>query len=253
MPAFFSAFCVALPRPGAAAAHKAYAALFSAVLLALTSVPAHAFNLDDVVELARQRAQTPFKAAPSAIPPELAKLDYDALRDIRFKPGNNLWRSDKLPFESNFFHTGPRSDPVRLHEITADGVKPLPYNAGNFSFGNNKLNPEKWGDLGYGGVRAFSPLNAPGVKDELVVFQGASYFRALGMGQRYGLSARGLAVDTVGVSQEEFPRFTDFWLEKPAPDAKRLTVYALLDSQRMTGAYRFDITPGEQTTTEVQA
>ena len=86
-----------------------------------------------------------------------------------------------------------------------------------------------------------------------MVFTGATYFRALGVGQRYGLSARGLAVDTVGGGKEGFPRFTDFWLEKPTGEAKQLTVYALMDSERMTGAYRFDITPGEQTTTKVQA
>jgi glucans biosynthesis protein len=75
----------------------------------------------------------------------------------------------------------------------------------------------------------------------------------LGAGQRYGLSARGLAVDTSGATPEEFPRFTEFWLEKPNAGAQQLTIYALMDSPRMTGAYRFDITPGEQTTTEVHA
>jgi glucans biosynthesis protein len=89
--------------------------------------------------------------------------------------------------------------------------------------------------------------------DELIVFQGASYFRALGAGQRYGLSARGLAVNTTGTQKEEFPRFTDFWLVKPAPSASELTIFALLDSPHMTGAYRFDIRPGEQTVTQVHA
>ncbi len=142
---------------------------------------------------------------------------------------------------------------MRIHEITTAGVKPLPYDPAAFTFGKNKLSPQTWGDLGHGGVRFFSNLNSPSYKDELVVFTGATYFRALGMGQRYGVSARGLAVDTAGGGKEEFPRFTDFWLEKPAADAKQLTVYALMDSERMTGAYRFDITPGEQTTTQVQA
>ena len=85
-------------------------------------------------------------------------------------------------------------------------------------------------------MRFFSNLNSPTYKDELLVFSGASYFRALGTGQRYGLSARGLAVDTAGPAKEEFPRFTDYWLEKPAVEGGPLTVYALLDSERMTGA-----------------
>jgi len=102
-------------------------------------------------------------------------------------------------------------------------------------------------------VRAFSHLNSPGYKDELIVFSGASYFRALGAGQRYGLSARGLAVDTVGAAKEEFPRFTDFWLQKPTTEGGPLTIFALMDSEHMTGAYRFDVKPGEETVTEVHA
>ena len=229
------------------------AALACAGALALGAGAAHAWDLDDVARLASQRARTPFKEASHAVPTELAKMAYDNYRDIRFKPESTLWRADKLPFEANFFHVGRHGDAVRVHEITATGVKPLPYDPAKFDFGMNKdLSPKRWGDLGYGGVRFFSNLNSPSYKDELIVFSGASYFRALGSGQLYGLSARGLAVDTPG-PKEEFPRFTEFWLQKPATDGAPLTVYALMDSERMTGAYRFDVTPGEQTVTEVRA
>jgi periplasmic glucans biosynthesis protein len=85
----------------------------------------------------------------------------------------------------------------------------------------------------------------------VLVFLGASYFRALGKGQRYGLSARGLAVDTALSSGEEFPRFVEFWLERPNPSAKRLTIYGLLDSRRATGAYRFVLSPGITTRVDV--
>ena len=214
---------------------------------------AHAFGLEDVAQRASQQAQTPFKPSGGAIPAELAALSYDGYRDIRFNAASMLWRAEQLPFEVNFFHVGREVASVRIHQVTAGGVTPLPYSPRDFHYGQNKLSLDSWGDLGHGGVRAFSHLNSPGYKDELVVFQGASYFRALGSGQRYGLSARGLAVDTVGGAGEEFPRFTEFWLARPASDSKMLTVYALMDSPRMTGAYRFDITPGEQTTTQVQA
>ena len=214
---------------------------------------AHAFGLEDVAQRASEQAKTPFKPSGSAMPAELAALSYDGYRDIRFNAASTLWRAEQLPFEVNFFHVGREVASVRVHQITADGVTPLPYSPSEFNYGQNQLSPNSWGDLGHGGLRAFSHLNSPTYKDELVVFQGASYFRALGSGQRYGLSARGLAVDTVGGASEEFPRFTEFWLAKPAPGSKMLTVYALMDSPRMTGAYRFDITPGEQTTTQVQA
>ncbi len=247
------AFCLFFSRDLKTPLQARFAALAGLAALVLMAGQAQAWSLDDVAALARQRAQTPFHAAAHAVPAELANLDYDGYRDIRFNADRMLWRSDKLPYEANFFHVGRQGDSVRIHEITTDGVKPLPYDPAAFNFGKNKLSPQRWGDLGHGGLRAFHNLNSATYKDELIVFQGASYFRALGAGQRYGLSARGLAVDTVGAAREEFPRFTDFWLEKPAADARRLTVYALMDSERVSGAYRFDITPGEQTAVEVHA
>lgn len=230
-----------------------FIALIFASVLALLAGQARAWTLDDVAGLARQQAQAPFKPASHAIPAELAALGYDGYRDIRFNADRTLWRADALPYEANFFHVGKSGDSVRINEITPEGIKPLPYNPADFNFGKNRLSPQNWGHLGYGGVRVFNNLNSASYKDELVVFSGASYFRALGTGQRYGLSARGLAVDTAGSAREEFPRFTEFWLEKPTADAKRITLYALMDSPRMTGAYRFDITPGGQTVTEVHA
>jgi glucans biosynthesis protein len=304
MPAFFSRF-----RPFRRvqpALRVLVGTLACGAAWALGAGQALAWGIDDVAALARQRAQTPFQPAAQAMPPELATLDYDGYRDIRYNPALNLWRGDKRPYEANFFHVGVQGGSVRLHEITPQGVKPLTYDPATFDFGKNQFQPQNWGDLGHGGVRVFSHLNSPEHKDELIVFSGASYFRALGVGQRYGLSARGLGVDTVGADREEFPRFTDFWLVRPAAaitaatdsgtatandggagatanggvgaGAGRrattatatatattagarasaithnpLTIFALLDSPRMTGAYRFDVKPGDETITEVHA
>jgi glucans biosynthesis protein len=164
-----------------------------------------------------------------------------------------LWRPEGLPFELMFFHIGKfQTQSVRINEVTDKGVRHIPYDSNDFDYGHNKLSPENWGDLGFAGFRAHYPLNGAAYKDELVVFLGASYFRALGKGLRYGLSARGLAIDTVGGQGEEFPRFTEFWIVKPAPDAKVLTVLALLDSPRASGAYQFDVHPGDETVMDVR-
>lgn len=223
------------------------------VLLLAAAVGARAWNLGDVAALAKVSAQSAYQAPHLVVPAELAALDYDGYRDIRFNTDKALWRGDDAPYEVNFFHVGPHSDSVRIFELTPGSVTPVPYTSSDFNFGKNKLQPQHWGDLSFAGFRAHTALNSADYKDELVAFLGASYFRALGAGQRYGLSARGLAVDPVGAVVEEFPRFTDFWLEKPAPGATQLTVYALMNSPRLTGAYRFDIRPGEQTTMEVHA
>ncbi|RYZ04416.1 MAG: glucan biosynthesis protein G [Comamonadaceae bacterium] len=212
------------------------------------------FSFETVARLAQERAQSPYQPASAALPSELQALDYDGYRDIRYLPAKALWRDAQLPFETMFFHRGLyQRDGVRIHEITADGARPLPYASGDYDFGKNTVQPQAWGDLGHAGLRVHYPLNGPQYKDELVVFLGASYFRALGAGQQYGLSARGLAIDTVGGSGEEFPRFTEFWLERPTADAKQVTLYALLESARAAGAYRFDVVPGEQTVTRVQS
>ena len=212
------------------------------------------FDFEDVAARAQQSAQRPYQAGSRKPPAELAALTYDQYRDIRFRPDHALWGTDKLPFELMFFHLGKfQTEPVRINEVTPSAVRHVRYRTADFDYGQNKLAPEKWGDLGFAGFRAHYPLSAGGYKDELVVFLGASYFRALGVGQRYGLSARGLAIDTIGGEREEFPRFSEFWIVKPAAEAKALTVFALLDSPRSSGAYQFDIQPGVETVMNVRA
>jgi periplasmic glucans biosynthesis protein len=210
-------------------------------------------DFERVSELARARSQAPYQATAVPLPPELAALDYDGARDLRFRPASAVWREAQLPFEAMFFHLGNyHRAPVRMHELSPQGSRPIPYRTEFFDFGKTGVRAQ-WGDIGFAGFRIHHPLNSPAYKDEVVAFLGASYFRALGAGQQYGLSARGLAIDTTGGGPEEFPRFTDFWLERPDPAARQLTVLALLDSARATGAYQFDITPGSETVTRVRA
>jgi glucans biosynthesis protein len=227
-------------------------------VLAISTRPAWAqpasFGFENVARMARERALRPHVPAPAALPAQLQALDYDGYRDIRFRPARSLWRDAELPFEAQFFHRGLyQREPVRLHEITPQGVRPLRYDSADYDFGKNGLQPRTFGDLGHAGFRIHYPLNNAEYKDEVAVFLGASYFRALGAGQQYGLSARGLAIDATGGNGEEFPRFTEFWLERPAAGSRQLAFYALLDSPRATGAYRFEIVPGTETVTRVQA
>lgn len=238
-----------------AAASARYALVFVGLLVIVThGVTAQAFDFEDVAARARTLNQRPYRTASRTPPAELQALTYDQYRDIRFTPDRALWRSEGLPFELMFFHIGKfQTEPVLVNEITPRGVRHIPYRSADFDYGNNKLSPQTWGDLGFAGFRAHYPLNNDAYKDELMVFLGASYFRALGAGQRYGLSARGLAIDTVGGKGEEFPRFSEFWIEKPAAGAKKLTVYALLESPRASGAYQFDIRPGDETVMDVRA
>ena len=229
-------------------------ALLSVLLCALHGDPVRAFGFDDVAVRAKLQAEAPYRSVSRKPPAELQALNYDQYRDIRFRPDHALWRSENLPFELMFFHLGKyQTESVRINEITSQGVRHIPYVSADFNYGKNKLSPQTWGDVGFAGFRAHYPLNRGAYKDEVVVFLGASYFRALGAGLHYGLSARGLAIDTVGGHGEEFPRFTEFWIVRPAANATTLTVYALLDSPRASGAYQFDVQPGTETVIDVHA
>jgi glucans biosynthesis protein len=213
-----------------------------------------AFNFEDVAQRARQLAEASFKPQESKLPSEIEKLNYDEFRDIRFKPARSLWRAGRLPFEIAFFHEGLFfKQPVKINEVSVEGVHEIKFTPDLFDYGSNKIDPGAMRDLGFAGFRVHYAINSPRYKDEVLVFLGASYFRALGKGQIYGLSTRGVAIDTGLASGEEFPRFVEFWIERPVPSATELTIYALLDSRRVSGAYRFLLKPGTDTVTEVKA
>jgi glucans biosynthesis protein len=223
-------------------------------LLAAVASPARAFGFEDVSARARALANAAYKKPDNALPKELQGLTYDQYRDIRFRPDKAYWRTQRLPFELMFFHQGLYYEqPVHLHEIVGNAVREIRFDPDLFDYGANTIDPKKLrsAGLGFAGFRVHYALNTPKYKDEVLVFLGASYFRALGKGQRYGLSARGLAVDTAVMSGEEFPRFTEFWIQRPEANAKELTIYALLESPRAAGAYRFVLKPGVDTAVDV--
>lgn len=217
---------------------------------------AWAFGFEAVATRARTLAQMPYQQPESTLPAQLATdaLSYDQYRDIRFKPQQALWHTLGLPYEVAFFHQGRYFNfPVKINEVQGDNVKALKFDAAQFDYGKNALDPAQVEKLGYAGFRVHYPLNRSSYKDEVIAFLGASYFRALGKSQHYGISARGLAVDTGLGSGEEFPRFVEFWLVEPEAGAKELILYALLDSRRLSGAYRFVLHPGSDTVVDVKA
>ncbi|MDL4863805.1 glucan biosynthesis protein G, partial [Halomonas elongata] len=231
-------------------------ALGSLVAMDATGSSSSEALYDTITDRAERLAGEAYADTASAIPPELAELDYDQYRQIRFRPEHAIWQDQSL-FEVQLFHPGFLYDrPVTLNLVGPDGdVRPLPFDASHFRYDDDvaDLADLELGDLGYAGFRLHYPLNSGEYRDEFMVFLGASYFRMVGRGQGYGLSTRGLAIDTAEPHGEEFPAFREFWLIEPEPDATRMTVLALLDSPSLTGAYRFDIAPGSQTVVDTEA
>jgi periplasmic glucans biosynthesis protein len=218
------------------------------------AVPAHPFAFADVVKLARERAAHPYKDRSPKLPASLAHLSYQQYQDIRFRARFALWRNQSL-FETQFFHRGFNFDRrVDIYEVSRGAVYAIDYQPEWFDFGKlAALARHLPAHLGFAGFRVHFPLQTPAYKDELIAFLGGSYFRVLGRNQVYGLSARGLAIDTASTRGEEFPWFTSFWLVKPRAEANVLTLYALLDSPSVAGAYEFQVQPGDATRVWVTA
>ena len=200
---------------------------------------------------ARDLATAPFDAAIPPLPDALNKLDFDAWRDIRFRPDKAFLAGNGSQFRLQLFHLGHLfKRPVTIN-IIRDGIPtPIPFTTSLFDYGHTKPEKPIPVNLGFAGFRLHYPVNSPKVFDEAIAFLGASYFRFLGRDQRYGMSARALAIDA-GTDAEEFPFFREFWIDTPEPNANRATIYGLLDSQSTTGAYRFDLYPGVETAIEV--
>jgi glucans biosynthesis protein len=208
-----------------------------------------------VVERAQAMAETQYQAPEESLPQVLRDIDYDTYRQIRFNPEQAYWK-DESPFSLQLFHSGFLfQDPIALNVIENDSVSPLPFSADDYSYDGEAqaLLEHDLSGSDHAGFRLHYPINSEEYADEFAVFLGASYFRLVGREQIYGLSTRGLAIDTASAEGEEFPSFREFWLYKPSSDAKQFELLALMDSPSLSGAYRFIIQPGENTQVEVEA
>jgi periplasmic glucans biosynthesis protein len=208
---------------------------------------------EEVAAMAATLSAAAYEPPVDMLPEAFRDMSYDQYRAIRFRPDAALWR-DESRFEAQFFHPGFLfRHPVTLYEVDAGAVREITFDPGLFRYEAEaeELAQQGRGDLGFAGFRLHYPLNTEDYKDELIVFLGASYFRLVGPGQVYGLSSRGLAIDTASPGGEEFPAFRKFWLLRPAPDADTVTILALLDSPSVSGAYRFDLHAGPGFTVEV--
>lgn len=209
-----------------------------------TGEEATPFNSDILRSRARILATQPYQPRP-LIPEAWRNLSYDQYRKIWFDARNALWENTDRPQRVDVFPPGlyfPQA--VALHVVENGTARRIAFDMDVFDTTDKFPNVPLDDTLGYSGLRLRAELEKPGIFQEYAVFQGASYFRGIGTGEIYGLSARGLALRTGDPAGEEFPDFTAFWLETPEPGSDTVVLHALLDSPSLTGAYRFEITHG---------
>jgi periplasmic glucans biosynthesis protein len=213
--------------------------------------PRYRFDGNTVLDLARRTAGSAF--VPKRLEnPALQQLNYDQYRDIRFNAEAAVWRNEQVPFHVELYPAGfIFQTPVTVSVVEGGLARDVVADPTTFVLGNSVAKQLAGQSLPLSGFRVRTRLNSRSVWDEFLVFQGASYFRAVARDTLYGVSARGLAVRTAHPAGEEFPAFTHFWIERPSANAAAIVVHALLDSPSVAGAYRFSVTPGVETVMDV--
>jgi glucans biosynthesis protein len=202
---------------------------------------------------ARELSFAPFKEVDEV------KIDfadtYDEYRRLRFQPSRALWHREPPGLELQGLPLGWLfKRPIEVFAVEDGRTRQVKFTGADFlderEAADDRLKPVP---MPLSGFRMGGPLNGIDKADEIIVFQGASYFRALGRGHVYGLSARGLAIGTASNKGEEFPSFRKFWVERPAANSTDFVVHALLDSPSASGAYTFAVRPGAETVVDVNA
>ena len=231
---------------------RAYGAVSDVEGFAQPLVKAQPFDYAWLKGHARTLAAQPYREVPSALPKAIKDLNWDEYQAISYRADHALWAGLRTRFHAKFFHLGLYyQKPVRMYEVGDGKAREIAYDQRMFDYGKSRLQGAQLpANLGFAGFRL--NFHTDWVRD-VAAFLGASYFRAVGGELQYGLSARGLAIDCGMSRAEEFPMFTEFWLERPAGNSDTLTVYALLDSPSTTGAYRFDIRPAATLTMDIDA
>lgn len=216
-------------------------------------VQAAEFKFQQVIDKAEQLAQSAWQE-PERVPRFLQDLSYQDYQGIRFKPENSLWQAQNTPFKVMLIAPGLYyQHAVNINIIDGDKTRPLSFDKTQFSYPNSDIEKLMPADLGFAGFKLTFPFDAPDVQNQFLVFAGASYYRAVGQDNNFGLSGRGMAVNTGLPSGEEFPEFIEFWLHKPKANAKSMTFYGLLNSKSLAGAYQFTVTPGASTAVKVES
>ncbi|MEY4582750.1 MAG: hypothetical protein RL701_7453, partial [Pseudomonadota bacterium] len=221
--------------------------LLTRPVAALTKPPAlrfgqpFAFSFDGLIERARKLGAEPYKAPYKPAPDVVSRIDYEVHGRIKWRSECALF-ADGAPttYPVTFFHLGqffPKS--IKMHELRGGQAREILYSPDDFQMPADSIARKLPKDAGFAGFRLHESRARNDWKtQDWVAFLGASYFRSIGALNQYGLSARGIAVNTTAKTPEEFPDFTEFYLEPAASDKEAVVVHALLDGPSLTGAFR---------------
>lgn len=212
--------------------------------------PPQPFDFDRVKQMARQRAAAPYVDHPPRYSDLLEAVDFDAAQKITYRDAAALWSRGRGSFPVKMFHLHRYAkDPVRIFQVEHGSAREVLYDDALFAYGDSPALRQLPADLGFAGFRVLET----GGSGDWLEFQSASYFRSAGELRQYGASARGITIDTVGPTREEFPLFTPFWIEEPSDGSHRVIVSALMDGFSLAGAFRFVVSREKAVVMDVEA
>ncbi len=209
--------------------------------------PAAPFSFDLLKEEAKRLIGEPYRPPAQPSPEITSKIDYEAWGKITYNTDYALYATSPERFPLEFFHLGMFfKKAVRIHKAEKGEAREILYDPVYFDMPANSIAHGLAQGAGFAGFRIQEPKDGelPWKKNDWVAFLGASYFRAIGELRQYGLSARGVALDTwVADRSEEFPDFTHVYV---GPETETgVVLHALLEGPHIVGAYRFLMTRGK--------
>ena len=237
--ASFAAFLAGGTTPAAAAALK-----FG---------PAKAFNWATLVERARELAAKPYEPPYKPAPEIVSQIDYTQHGKIRFKSDNALFGENPGVFPVTFFPVGKYfAKAIRMHAIDGEKAREVLYEPEYFDMPEDSPAQKLPEDTGFAGFQVREKSRPDWRTQDWCAFLGASYFRGIGQLGEYGLSARGIALNTASAVPEEFPDFTEFYIQPANAPEQPLVIYALLDGPSIAGAYKLVIRRTEGVVMDVE-
>ncbi|MEQ1717621.1 MAG: glucan biosynthesis protein D [Hyphomicrobium sp.] len=200
--------------------------------------PPEAFSFETLRSFAAGLARQPYVPAVVPSPEVLEEVDYDQYQKIRYRPEKSVRLEPDGRIPVQFFHLGKyATEPVRMHVVEDGKAREVLYTSSLFDIPPGHAALKLKTGAGFAGFRVM----ASDLKTDWFAAMGASYFRTSGPYNQYGLSARGVAIDTAMPNPEEFPRFSHYWLEGGGRGQPPLTIFALLEGPSLTGAYRMTV------------
>lgn len=205
-----------------------------------------AFSFERLLRRARDLSKVPF--APRPAPPRklLEKIDYDAFGAVSFDCDYALFAQSASSYPATFFPLAALAPkPVRIYALEKGMARQVVYSPRYFKIPPGNPLSDLPVDAGFAGFRLQELRRHKDWRThDWAAFLGASYFRAIGELGQYGLSARGVAVNTGLAGAEEFPDFSEMYIQPAASPAAPVIIHALLEGPSLTGAFRFELRRG---------